>query len=74
MQTAVVKSLAIIVGGVAVGTSIVARGISARDEPLALEAFVARRLPHLSIPWANRAAPNPVAQTTLNPRSPHAIR
>ena len=62
-KLAVITSLAVIVGGAAVGTLIVARGISARDEPLALEAFVARRLRHLSIPWASRAAPNPVAQT-----------
>lgn len=60
---ALITLLAIIVGGAAVGTLIVARGISASDEPLALEAFVARQLRHLSIPWAKRAAPNPVAQT-----------
>jgi mono/diheme cytochrome c family protein len=47
-----------IVGGVAY---ILSRGISARAEPSAVEAFIARRLRHLAIPRAARAAMNPVA-------------
>lgn len=38
-------------------------GISARDEPTAVEAFVARRLRHLAVPRADRDARNPVAHT-----------
>lgn len=38
-------------------------GISARDEPTAVEAFVARRLRHLAVPRADRDAKNPVAAT-----------
>jgi len=44
-------------------TSWVRHGFSARDEPTALEAFVARRLRHLSVPIAARAAKNPVPLT-----------
>src|SRR5262249_54250180 len=47
-----------IVGGVAY---ILSRGISARGEPSAAEAFIARRLRHLAIPRPARAAMNPVA-------------
>jgi mono/diheme cytochrome c family protein len=47
-----------IVGGVAY---ILSRGISARAEPSAVEAFIARRLRHLAIPRAARGAMNPVA-------------
>jgi len=47
-----------IVGGVAY---ILSRGISARAEPSAVEAFIARRLRHLAIPRAGREAMNPVA-------------
>lgn len=39
-------------------------GISARDEPTAVEAFVARRLRHLAVPRADRDARNPVAHTS----------
>ena len=35
-------------------------GVSARDEPTAVEAFVARRLRHLAVPRAARDARNPV--------------
>ena len=37
-----------------------ARGVGARGQPLALEAFAARRLRHLAIPRGARAARNPV--------------
>jgi len=49
-----------IVGGVAY---ILSRGISARAEPSAAEAFIARRLRHLAIPRAAREAMNPVPAT-----------
>lgn len=39
-------------------------GISARDEPTAAEAFVARRLRHLAVPRGERQAKNPVPSTT----------
>jgi mono/diheme cytochrome c family protein len=39
-------------------------GISARDEPTAVEAFVARRLRHWAVPRGEREAKNPVAPTT----------
>jgi mono/diheme cytochrome c family protein len=39
----------------------VLRGFSARDEPSAVEAFVARRLRHLAVPLAAREAENPIA-------------
>ena len=42
---------------------VVRHGFSARDEPTALEAFVARRLRHLSVPSAARNMKNPVALT-----------
>jgi len=38
-------------------------GISARDEPTAAEAFLARRLRHWAVPRGERAAKNPVAPT-----------
>ena len=38
-------------------------GISARDEPTAVEAFVARRLRHWAVPRGERDAANPVAPT-----------
>ena len=46
-----------ILGGVAY---ILSRGISARAEPSAAEAFIARHLRHLAIPRAAREAVNPV--------------
>ena len=45
------------VGGVAY---FVSRGFSAREEPSAAEAFIARRLRRLAIPRADRNAANPV--------------
>ena len=40
-----------------------ARGISTRGKPMALEAFVATRLRHLAIPRRLRATENPVPET-----------
>ena len=42
---------------------ILARGVSARDTPTALEAGIARRLRHLAIPSGARGTKNPVAAT-----------
>jgi mono/diheme cytochrome c family protein len=39
------------------------RGISARDQPTAVEAFVARRLRHLAVPRDERQTRNPVPST-----------
>ena len=43
--------------------SLVRHSFSARDEPTAVEAFVARQLRHFSVPLAARQAVNPVALT-----------
>src|SRR5262249_41518929 len=48
-----------IIGGVAYSLS---RGISARAEPSAAEAFIARRLRHLATPRAARTTANPVPE------------
>jgi mono/diheme cytochrome c family protein len=42
---------------------LVQRGLSARDEPTAVEHFLARTLRHLSVPRAERDAKNPVPLT-----------
>jgi mono/diheme cytochrome c family protein len=47
-----------IIGGMAY---VLSHGLSARDEPSAAEAFIARRLRHLATPRAAREAVNPVA-------------
>jgi mono/diheme cytochrome c family protein len=46
-----------------VGLVLLRGGISARPEPSAVEATVARRLRHLAIPAAERARPNPTPRT-----------
>ena len=43
---------------------LVQHGVSALDEPTAMEAWMARTTRHLATPRAARAAPNPVAATT----------
>jgi mono/diheme cytochrome c family protein len=53
-----------VAGAVTFASAYLAHGLSARDRPLALEAFAARRLRHLAIPRGACAAPNPL------PRSP----
>jgi mono/diheme cytochrome c family protein len=53
---------AVLVGG-AVAWSVVRRGVSARDEPTAVERVVARRLRHLAVPRGQRDAANPVPRT-----------
>ena len=52
--------LLILVGILAGLAYILSRGISARAEPSAAEAFIARRLRHLAIPRAAREAMNPI--------------
>jgi mono/diheme cytochrome c family protein len=54
--------LAIVVGTAAL-VLIVRRGFSARDEPSAIEAFIARRVRRLAIPCDVRDAKNPVPAT-----------
>ena len=60
-------SLIVVVGALALAGGVVFNllwhGISARDEPTAIEAFVARRLRHLAVPWSDREAKNPVPAT-----------
>jgi len=53
----------LVIGAAAGGGALYAlikHGVSARDEPTAVEAFVARRLRHLAVPRAARGAANPV--------------
>ena len=47
--------------GVAVPLTIISRGVSARDEPTAVEAFMARRLRRLATPSHLHTARNPVS-------------
>jgi len=56
----------VLLAGVGVAAAmwlLVQHGVSARDEPTAIEAFVARRLRHLAVPRSARQAQNPVAAT-----------
>src|SRR6266700_5426434 len=55
--------LFVVSGIAAAGVYILSRGVSARDEPTAAEAFVARRLRHFAIPGGARDAKNPVEVT-----------
>jgi len=50
-------------GGAVALRSFLEHGISARDEPTAAEAFVARRLRHWAVPRGERDAKNPVTPT-----------
>ena len=47
--------------GLAIPLTIISRGVSARDEPTAIEAFMARRLRRLATPSHLHTAQNPVA-------------
>ena len=65
---ALLKALALLIlaGAVVLGAvawSVVRRGVSARDEPTAVERIVARRLRHLAVPRHERDAANPVPRT-----------
>lgn len=59
--------LIVVVGALALAGGMVLNlfqhGISARDEPTAIETFVARRLRHLAVPASHREAENPVPAT-----------
>ncbi len=53
----------IALGGVFALTIMLRHGFSARDEPTAVEAFIARRLRHLAVPRGARTMENPVPLT-----------
>ena len=53
----------IVAAGVLAGFSVIRRGLSARDEPSAIEDFVARRVRSLAAPRRARGLKNPVALT-----------
>ena len=55
--------LLIVVGAATALWLFVRHGFSARDQPMAIEAFVARRLRHLAVPRSARRATNPVPMT-----------
>ena len=61
----VVVGVALLAGACAAGALalFLEHGISARDQPTAAEAFVARRLRHLAVPRGQRQGRNPVAST-----------
>ncbi len=67
MKRAAKVGLALLLSAASAGLAgvwlLVRHGVSARDEPTAVEAFVARRLRHLAVPRASRDAKNPVAAT-----------
>jgi mono/diheme cytochrome c family protein len=54
--------LTVVAAGVSLAL-LLKRGVSARAEPWAIEAWTARRLRHLAIPNAERDRPNPVPRT-----------
>ena len=67
MRTRTKVGLVVVLGiallGVLGVVLMVRHGFSARDEPTAVEAFVARRLRHLAVPRSARAMQNPVSLT-----------
>lgn len=62
-QMSVALVAAAVLASVAVPLSIISRGVSARDEPTAVEAFMARRLRRLATPSHLHNATNPVPLT-----------
>jgi len=65
MTRGIFKYLAVIVliavaGAGLWGWSVLSRGVSARDEPSSVEAFIARRLRRMAVPREARDAKNPV--------------
>lgn len=52
--------LVVVAGAVTAVALLLQHGFSARDQPTAVEAFVARRLRHLAVPRSARQAKNPV--------------
>lgn len=59
-RVSIVLAAVAAVGGAIALAVLIEHGVSARDEPTAAEAFLARRLRHLAIPRAAREAANPV--------------
>jgi mono/diheme cytochrome c family protein len=55
--------LLVVTGAVTTLWFVLQHGFSARDQPMAIEAFVARRLRHLAVPRSARQAQNPVPAT-----------
>jgi mono/diheme cytochrome c family protein len=53
----------VVVGAATAVVVLVRHGISARDQPTALETLVARQVRHLAVPRSARQAPNPVPAT-----------
>ncbi len=53
--------LVVLLGAVGGASLVLRRGFSARDEPSAIEAAIARRVRHLAVPRGARDTPNPVA-------------
>lgn len=53
----------VMAGAATAVTLLVQHGFSARDQPTAIEAFVARRLRHLAVPRSARQARNPILAT-----------
>jgi mono/diheme cytochrome c family protein len=60
MRIKYVVAVASLIAAVGAGAYILSRGFSARDEPTAVEAFIARRLRLLAIPRHARELTNPV--------------
>ncbi len=55
---------AVTLAGLAIPLTIIRRGVSAKDEPTAIEAVLARTMRRLATPSSLRTAQNPVAATT----------
>lgn len=54
----------VVAGGAVALWLFVQHGFSARDQPTAVEAFIARRLRHLAVPRSARQAQSPIAATS----------
>ena len=64
LQKLVAGGIALVgLAGLAIPLAIISRGVSARDEPTAIEAFMARRLRRLATPSHLHTARNPVTLT-----------
>ncbi len=57
-------AVAIVLAAACLVWAYLGHGLSARDRPLAAEAFLARRLRHLAVPRGARDRPNPVPRST----------
>ncbi len=66
MRGPIKMGVVVAAGGVLLAALLIVQlrhGFSARDEPTAIEAFVARRLRHLAVPTTAREEPNPINLT-----------